>query len=183
MKFYRSSNEPTLVGKLAIGAVATVLLASSLKAAPFHTGNNGLEETTPLMAAVQFGNASKVAALIQAGADVNEAVPNDGNPLILAARYGNIEIVKMLIDNGADVNGYVLHDETPLIGAAANGRLEVARLLIDNGAKVNLRVDSGHRSSRPMYRSPLGQAKLYGHNNMVALLLAKGAIPTTGQED
>jgi ankyrin repeat protein len=53
---------------------------------------------------------------------------------------------------------------------AQDGDLEKARLLLDHGADINA-VDEEYRST------PLGLAARWGHREMVALLLERGADP------
>ncbi len=139
---------------------------------------------TPLILSARFGDSGLVNLLLEAGADPNKPASGDGSPLIVAARHGHETIVKMLLDAGSDANGFVLGDETPLIGAAANGNITIARLLIDAGADVSLKVETGnHGEGRSKYRSPLGQALLYGNNRMASLLRRRGATEPSQKED
>lgn len=169
-----------LVESLADGRVsqAKAMIAAGADVNYYHRGDG-----TPLVIAVRQGNKDMVVTLIEAGADVNKAAPLDANPLIQAARRGDVEITQLLLEQGADVNAFVLYDETPLIGAASEGQLAVAELLIQHGADVNLRVKTGHIPSRPQYRSPLGQAELYGHGDVASLLRAHGAVEPASEED
>ena len=141
-------------------------------------------EGSPLIIAARHGNVSAVKRLLAIGADADKASNGDGNPLIAAARRGNVEIVNLLLQSGADPNGFVLGDETPLIGAARENNLDVAKVLIAAGADANLKVETGNRGrGRAQYRSPLGQALLFGHDEMAKLLRQTGATEPTGKED
>ncbi len=63
-------------------------------------------------------------------------------------------------------------DENPLIQASWNGHLGVVRYLVDQGAGVNVEVlANGHE-----WRSPLRQARREGHDDVVELLVAAGAV-------
>jgi hypothetical protein len=129
---------------------------------------------TPLVAASRFGARDMVEFLIANGADVNQPAPGEGNPLIMASAFGHMNVVALLTDRGADVNGIVRGDETPLINAARSNRLDVARYLIAHGADVNLGVNAPTLTGME-WRSPLSEARRYGHAEMVGLLREHGA--------
>ncbi len=59
---------------------------------------------TPLMFAAQSGDLESVQALVEAGADVNDATPDDGSALVLAATNGHEEVGIYLLEKGADPN-------------------------------------------------------------------------------
>lgn len=129
---------------------------------------------TPLVVAAQRRDDKIARALLNAGADVNKPAPGDGNPLIVAAMRGDMTLARLFVESGADVNAIVPADETPLINAAWGGRLTVAEFLIDNGADVNLAVDAPTISGVER-RSPLSMARRGGHDDMVRMLLNRGA--------
>lgn len=129
---------------------------------------------TPLVVAAQRGDDEIARALLNAGADVNKPAPGDGNPLIVAAMRGDMTLARLFVDAGADVNAIVPADETPLINAAREGRLAVAEFLIDNGADVNLAVDAPTIRGVER-RSPLSMARRGGHDDMIRMLLSRGA--------
>ncbi|WP_262692294.1 M56 family metallopeptidase [Kordiimonas aestuarii] len=161
-------------------AIVKKLLAAGADIDGYSPGDG-----TALIAAVQASDQAMIELLLEAGADVNKAAPGDGNALIMAAAVGDLAIVKRLMDAGADVNGFVLGDETPLITASRAGHLEVVEYLISKGANVNARVPAGQdwqrRSER--YRSPLGQALRYEHNDIADYLREKGATEPKEPED
>jgi len=84
--------------------------------------------------------------------------------------FKHTEIAKLLLDNGMNPNHMNWHHLTLLHDMAQDGDLEKARLLLDHGADINA-VDEEYRST------PLGLAARWGHRDMVALLLERGADP------
>ena len=131
-------------------------------------------EGSPLIAAARSGALPVVRHLVKAGADVDLGVPGDGSPLIAAAGAGWTHIVAYLIEEGADVNVLVEGDETPLINAAAEGSLAVVQMLVEAGADVNQSAWGGD-SAAPELRTPLSMAQRFGHDQVVAYLVAQGA--------
>jgi ankyrin repeat protein len=138
--------------------------------------------------AASAGDAARVAALLDAGADVNERkmdeegedveamidvfqiVPaRDGFPaLVLAAQQGNIEVVRLLLNQGADVNATTYNGWTALKAAAASGHTEILRLLLANGAMVS--TAGGHNST-----TALARAVMNNDTEAVLALLGAGA--------
>jgi hypothetical protein len=127
---------------------------------------------TPLLFAVREGRAAVVAALLDAGVDVNEAtrprrsgptgLGRGMTPLMLAIENGHFELAEMLLDRGADPNdqrsGFTpLHAITwvrkpdsgddnglpPPQGSGTMTSLEFVRLLVEHGADVNARLRRG----------------------------------------
>ena len=103
--------------------------------------------------------------------------------------------VKSLISNGAKVNLFVpppsssmstkapfsrvqpeMHHWTPLHFAVAYGSVNIAKYLLDNGA--NVEGDRGNDGSLLSCETPLQMASAQGNEEMVGLLLARGADPT-----
>ena len=123
--------------------------------------------TRMLVEAAEHGDEAQIGSLLAAGADLNGAVPGDGNALIAAAQRGHLTTVQLLLDRGADVNAGVAGDGTPLIAAAQRGHLRIVTLLLERGADLTLpfRGDG----------SPLIAASQRGHLPIVELLLDRGA--------
>jgi ankyrin repeat protein len=66
-----------------------------------------------MIIAAQEGQETVVRALLEAGADVNQAMDNGGTPLNVAAQNGHAAIVRALIDLGADFNNATDNGGTP----------------------------------------------------------------------
>ena len=99
------------------------------------------------------------------------------NPLVGAARGGDARQIRALVAAGADPNA---HDAggnqwTPLIHAVHKHQLGSAEALIAAGADPN--------GAAPGGLTPLEMAAGYGHADMVALLLRRGARATNDAFD
>jgi ankyrin repeat protein len=130
---------------------------------------------TPLIHAVQFMNLKVISALIDAGADVDEAgaEPNfrGKTPLMYAGKalLLNEELINVLVNAGANVNARDENGGTPLIYAAINSHTSKAvAALIKSGANVNDATNYG--STALMYAA---QYNLYV--DTIEILLEKGA--------
>jgi ankyrin repeat protein len=82
--------------------------------------------------------------------------------------FKHYEMAAFLLDNGMDPNHMTWHHVTLLHDMAQKGDIPKARLLLDHGADINA-VDEEYRST------PLGFAARWGHRDMVAFLLERGA--------
>src|SRR4029079_1937821 len=60
--------------------------------------------STPLLFAARVGDAESARILIEAGADVNDALPNGVSALVEAAHSGQQAVGVLLLDKGADPN-------------------------------------------------------------------------------
>ena len=72
-----------------------------------------------------------VRALIQAGADFNEAMDVGWTPMYVAAEKGHEVVVRALIEVGADVNKARDNGWTPLSIAAQEGHTAIVQILRD----------------------------------------------------
>jgi len=120
-----------------------------------------------LYEAAENGEVGDIAALVNAGANVNCVLLGDGSPLIGAAREGHLDAVRLLLDHGADPNLPVPGDGNPLIMAAREGHETIVELLFDRGALIDEVV--------PGDENALIQASASGELAVVKLLVSRGA--------
>jgi ankyrin repeat protein/DNA-binding beta-propeller fold protein YncE len=140
---------------------------------------------TPLLQAVLSADDEVLAALIEAGAAVNQASAIDGDvlrnhgaqiepgqrphvtPLLLAAFLGNRAVVERLLRAKGDVRAAGDDGMQPLHLAAFRASGEIATLLLDSEADVNARDANA--------ATPLHAAAAQGNVPVAAVLLARGA--------
>jgi len=119
---------------------------------PFREPRGGF---TPLLFAAQQGDMESVRMLLAAGANINDASPEDGTALSVASASGHEQLAIYLLERGSDPNIADAFGMTPLHYAAGKG---IAMLL-------GIRFDPSYRV-RPPNLPDLAKA-----------LLARGANP------
>ncbi|OBT63835.1 hypothetical protein VE03_06602 [Pseudogymnoascus sp. 23342-1-I1] len=130
---------------------------------------------TPLHQAAQLGSNECVEILLAAGADPNAMAKSGATPLKWAALKGYGDVVKTLLRNKAIASHIGTDGETPIYCAVDGGHEDICGDLIDAGADFISEV------ARPVM-TPLGHAARLGRENVVKLLLARGA-PVDGISD
>ncbi|MEV2212805.1 ankyrin repeat domain-containing protein [Streptomyces sp. NPDC050997] len=128
-----------------------------------------------LFEATVTADASRVKALLRAGADPEREDSDATTPLYLASVQGEAEITRLLMEAGAssDTESRGAGSEgTPLCAAACWGHRETVRELLAHGADANLREDHGTGWS------PLDWANNGPHPETAELLITAGANPT-----
>jgi len=115
-------------------------------------------------------SAASVRALVAAGADV-EGDRGKQRPLALASDTCDLEYMDALLASGAEVDGVTGDGEGyPGLGvAAARGHMACVQRLLAAGAVVDRRDYLGNTA--------LMSAVIYGHTDVVRLLLERGADP------
>lgn len=132
---------------------------------------NDAEKDTALNCAIMTDNLDMVKFLIEQGADVNQIGSHEASPLGVALVMRNYEIAKILLDNGANVNvggpsaGYPLNIAISISNNQESSRKTV-ELLLDHGASV---------AGLEGYRAPICHAFVGDHEEIVELLLKRGA--------
>ena len=118
------------------------------------------DAATDLFAAIHAHNIEGVRLLIEAEPELLKAVSPSGlSPVLFAAYYHRPAILQALIEAGAPLN---------LFEASAAGQVGKVRDLLDaDPAQVNATSPDGF--------SPLGLAAFFGHQELAAELLKRGA--------
>ena len=142
-----------------IGFVFAVLLAGSAAA--------GAPADAPLVEAVRAGDPARLRALVDAGADVDQAEPDGSTPLHWAAWNADVEAVLLLLEAGAVANTGNRYGVRPLSLACVSGSPGVVAALLDAGANPNTTLTEGETALMTAARS--------GNVEVVELLLDAGA--------
>ena len=162
--------------------VAQALLAK--KANPNAVNEFG---AMPLTEAARLNDDRLVKMLLDAGAKVDSANPDDETALMLAIKNGNQQMAETLVKAGANVNRIEkFHHQTPLIYAAAGSHSAIVKLLLSKDADVRPRAlytdwpSQVTSEPRTQYRSVGGlTALMYGIRGgcyaCVEQLVASGA--------
>jgi ankyrin repeat protein len=115
---------------------------------------------TALLLAARQGAFDAVQALLEGGADINQASPADGlTPLLIATINGHFDLAKHLVERGADVRAFSDNGVTPLYAALNvqwapkafypqpraylqqnTSYLQLMKVLLDKGADPNARL-------------------------------------------
>ena len=128
----------------------------------------------PIIDATKRGDVEEVQALIQQGADVNEAYGDGMTALHWAAERGDLRVAEVLIAAGASVEaGTRIGHYTPLHIAAKAGRPEVVAALIEAGVDVNVATTNSGAT-------PLHLAASAGSADVIRLLVQHGADVNSG---
>ena len=122
-----------------------IQVTKALLNAGAHVNWTDHEGVPGLYRAVEKAKTDRVKMFVNAGADVNMAIPQQNyTALMEAAGAGNIDIVRLLVNAGADVNKYAYGMKTALSMAADKNHTECVNLLTKAGAHVNSMDDDGN---------------------------------------
>ena len=131
-------------------------------------GESGL---TLLIWSVWENNPDALAALIEAGADVNQASQNGYTPVLYATLQGNQDIIRKLAEAGANLDQPENKaGVTSLMAAVRKRDILLVQLLTSLGADVNVQNAAGH--------SALHMAGLYNQEEIYQVIAESG-----GNED
>jgi ankyrin repeat protein len=128
--------------------------------------------------AAALGRETSAARLLAAEPALANAVAPDGHvPLALAAFFGHPAMVTLLLAHGADPAAAARNDMKvqPLHAAVAARSLECVTVLLDAGVDPNARQQHDY--------TPLMGAASAGRDDLVDLLLARGADPALVSDD
>lgn len=98
---------------------------------------NDKEKLASLEEAVRRGDASKLKALLSAGAKAEGRGRSGWTLATMAAAEGSSEILEILIDAGASTEETNAEERTPLMMAAWNGRRAACETLLRKGALLS----------------------------------------------
>ena len=136
-----------------------------------------------LISAVKSGDATRVATLLQSGADPESVSIQGFRALAMAAMYGRHSVIDVLIQHGADPNGRstvsypTTGGVTALMAACGDSTKDatIVEWLIERGASLDERDSAG--------RTSLLYAVISGHAEIVRTLLDNGAEVALGTND
>jgi len=114
---------------------------------------------TALAFATMKNDSASVRLLVKAGADPNNALPDQDQTkmLLLAAAYDSTQAAMALLDGGANPNVADSRGRTPLHIAAQEGSLELVRKLVSKGADLNARTAKINTPDSGFFRAPAGE--------------------------
>ncbi len=168
--------DPTLASARDDGGTSAVLLAHYYGKTGVAAALLSRAPSLDVFEAATAGDATRVAALVDADRSLADAVAHDGyTPLGLAAFFKRRDVVQALLDRGAKPS-VPSRDQgfTPLHSAvatdAAGSERDIVRLLLEAGADPNRKSREGG--------TPLHTAAFTGDLEIAELLLAHGADPS-----
>lgn len=103
--------------------------------------------STPLLFAARVGDTDSARLLIDAGADVNDSLPDGTSALTLAAHSGQGATAMLLLERGANPDAAAI-GYTALHAAVLRDEPELVKALIKHGANPNLPIIRGTPSRR-----------------------------------
>lgn len=128
--------------------------------------STALAAYTDLQWAASKNDVAKIRALLNQGANPNEADQNGETALIWAAQEGSLEAARLLVDGGAAVDQPGHAQNTALLVAAYKGHLPVVQFLHSKGADIEASNASGE--------TPLARAVVMNRTEVVHWLLKQG---------
>ena len=103
--------------------------------------------STALLFVARNGDVDSARLLLDAGANVNDLLPDGSSALVVAAHSDQAEVASLLLTRGANPNvigaGY-----TALHAAVLRGNLSIVNDLLSHGALVNSQVQHGTTTTR-----------------------------------
>jgi ankyrin repeat protein len=122
--------------------------------------------TGALLTAVSAGREAEAAALISAGAPIEERDPQGRSALLLAVAGNHIAIAKALLAAGASPDAQATNRDTPWLLAGASGRAEIVAAMLPLKPDLSIRNRYGGNALIPACER--------AHVETVKLLLTSG---------
>lgn len=163
---------------------------------------------TPLLFAAQQGDLESARMLLAAGADLEDAAPEDGTPLLVASASGQEALAIFFLEKGADPNAVDGFGMTALHYAMGKGVAallgirfdpsyrkqppnmpELAKALLARGADPNAEITRGFKLGPDgipfsmVGATPFFLAAVSADANLMRILAEAGANPRLGPED
>ena len=135
------------------------------KGTPVDAGGNA-GGRCPLYIAAKNGRADTVRALIERGADVNQATNDGATPVFVASQEGHTAALTLLLEKGGNANQAIHGGATPVLIATQNGHTAALKLLLENGGDANRATNDGC--------TPVIVASYEGQTAALKLLLENG---------
>jgi ankyrin repeat protein len=200
---WAASEGHTAVVELLLARGADPALTSVASTRPERRPPGGM---TALLFAARQGKLDTARALLDAGANIDQASADSTSPLLIAIVNGHYELASLLIDRGANPNVADANGRTPLYAAIDLRNVQWSQApapelpqathmamidkLLAAGADPNIKIAGkvGHRGSFDMRWSDLkggtafSRAAWNGDIEVMRLLLAKGADPAVVTE-
>jgi ankyrin repeat protein len=143
------------------------------------------QQKANMIASIKRGDATKVKAMVESGADVNATGMWGNTPLIAACQYRKEGLALYLLGLAAhrnlgvkvDVNVVNERGQTAILFAALDGNMEVLELLLDQDADPRMGEVRVYNQmfDENMWLTPLSAAIMNGHIGVVELLLSHGS--------
>jgi ankyrin repeat protein len=143
------------------------LLSFFLVAGFCAAGAERLFAESPLIEAVQSGDATAVRSVLKVGGDTNQPGADGSTPLMLAVHQENSEITDLLLAAGAKPDATSRYRVTPLAVAAETGNATILERLLAAGADANGVSEEG--------QTALMTAARNGKTDVVRVLIRHGA--------
>ncbi len=125
------------------GCRRSILVAAILVAGAIGLPWTATAAEPPLIEAAKSGDATRVAALLDAGADARAAAPDGTTALHWAARAASADAVEHLLAAGADADSANRYGVTPLALAAESGEATIVAALLAAGADPSTSTPAG----------------------------------------
>jgi ankyrin repeat protein len=148
--------------------------------------------STALLSAARSGDADSARLLIEAGAGVNDALPDGSSALIVAVHSGHARVAGILLDKGANANADAV-GYTALHAAVLRSDLALVKALLAHGANPNAPITKGtpvRRNSQDfelpktlMGATPYLLAAKFLEADIMRALAAAGADTRTRMKD